>query len=413
MKILQLTKKLPFPLTSGEAWAVTALAKGLKAGGAEIDLFTLYPNQKIKVSNEDEEVRQKLLSRTVYSEVEIVDTTISTTKRGALENLVTKASYHADRFDHQVVKEALASWMQRHRYQAVLVETIYMMHYVDTIKKLNPDIKVLLRAHNVEHVIWERYAEGLGTVKSWYFKEQSKRLKAWESKVMAEVDLILPVSEHDASVIRDLLYKNKSNADLLVAPIGMEARDHASQSSQKEVSSSITLGYIGLLDWRPNVEGLQWFLREVWPVIIDKYPMLMLRIAGKNGGDLKLPNAKGVQLVGEVEDSDRFLRSVDVMIAPLLSGSGTRVKILQALRVQVPVICTSLAKEGLLLRHRQEVLIADTGEEWLEAIASLIDEETVRSSFREDMIVRGKQYLVEHHDSIKIAQSILAAISDL
>ena len=230
---------------------------------------------------------------------------------------------------------------------------------------------------------------------------------------MAEVDFILPLSEHDASVIRDLLHKNKSNADLLVAPIGMEARDRASQSSQKEVSSSITLGYIGLLDWRPNVEGLQWFLREVWPVIIDKYPMLMLRIAGKNGGDLKLPNAKGVQLVGEVEDSDRFLRSVDVMIAPLLSGSGTRVKILQALRVQVPVICTSLAKEGLLLRHRQEVLIADTGEEWLEAIASLIDEETERSSFREDMIVRGKQYLVEHHDSIKIAQSILAAISDL
>lgn len=412
MNILQITKKLPFPLTSGEAWAVTALAEGLHNCGAVIDLFTIYPDRGDNVSNEDEEIRQKLKTRTVYSEVQIVDATIATSKRGALENLISGESYHADRFDQDEVRDALESWMQRHRYDVVLVETIYMMHYVKTIKKLNPDVKVVLRAHNVEHVIWERYAEGLGSMKSWYFKDQSKRLKAWETKVMAEADLILPVSKHDEEVIRRLL-DVKKKVGMLIAPIGMKTADHSNIRIAKinGIGSSLTLGYIGLLDWRPNVEGLQWFLKEVWPVLKEVQPNIKLKIAGKNGGDLKLPKVEGVKVLGAVADSDAFLRSIDVMIAPLLSGSGTRVKILQALRVSVPVISTTIAKEGLTVVHRREILIADNPQEWQEAVSALHGHHGARSSLVEDMIVQGKQYLVEHHDIDQIAQSVMSRIS--
>lgn len=412
MNILQITKKLPFPLTSGEAWAVTALAEGLHNCGAVIDLFTIYPDRGDNVSNEDEEIRQKLKTRTVYSEVQIVDATIATSKRGALENLISGESYHADRFDQDEVRDALESWMQRHRYDVVLVETIYMMHYVKTIKKLNPDVKVVLRAHNVEHVIWERYAEGLGSMKSWYFKDQSKRLKAWETKVMTEADLILPVSKHDEEVIRRLL-DVKKKVGMLIAPIGMKTADHSNIRIAKinGIGSSLTLGYIGLLDWRPNVEGLQWFLKEVWPVLKEVQPNIKLKIAGKNGGDLKLPKVEGVKVLGAVADSDAFLRSIDVMIAPLLSGSGTRVKILQALRVSVPVISTTIAKEGLTVVHRREILIADNPQEWQEAVSALHGHHGARSSLVEDMIVQGKQYLVEHHDIDQIAQSVMSRIS--
>ncbi len=418
MKILQITKKLPFPLTSGEAWAVTALSKGLKACGADIDLFTIYPKEEDHVSNEDEEVRQKLRGRTVYSEVEIVDTTITTTKRGALGNLVSGESYHADRFDQEVVRDALEAWMQRHRYQVVIVETVYMMHYVQVIKTLNPYIKVVLRAHNVEHAIWERYANGLGNVKSWYFKEQSKRLRAWEIKVMKETDLILPVSDHDAEVIKSMLEgkdEKEHAGELLVTPIGMSVSDIVSgkELGDKDENASLTLGYIGLLDWRPNVEGLQWFLKEVWPSIIESDPDVKLKIAGKNGDALKLQKAENVEVVGEVADSDIFLRSVDVMIAPLLTGSGTRVKILQALRVQVPVICTSIAKEGLALTHQKELLIADVAAEWVDAVEVLKSQETETSNVAKDMIVHGQQYLLEHHNINKIAQAVMSAISSL
>ena len=414
MNILQITKKLPFPLTSGEAWAVTALAEGLHNCGVVLDLFTIYPNRGDNVSNEDEEIRQKLRTRRVYSEVEIVDTIITTSRRGSLENLVSRGSYHADRFDQEKVRKSLESWMQRHRYDVVLVETVYMMHYVRTIKKLNPDIKVILRAHNVEHVIWLRYAEGLGAMKSWYFKDQSKRLKAWEAEVMAQADLVLPVSGHDQDVIKRLLNNNEEVA-MLVAPIGMKVADQSkvAKNDIEKKKDSLILGYIGLLDWRPNVEGLQWFLKEVWPDLKKTHLNVELKIAGKNGEDLKLPRSEAVQVIGAVVDSDAFLRSVDVMIAPLLSGSGIRVKILQALRLQVPVISTSIAKEGLALEHRKEILIADTAEEWQASVRFIIGDGPSTSSSLEDMIVQGKQYLVQHHDIDQIAQSVMSAISSL
>ena len=405
-------------MTSGEAWAVTALAEGLKSSGAEIDLFTIYPMQEDKVSNKDEEVRQKLRSRTVYSEVEIVDTEIITTKRGALENLVTGASYHADRFDQDIVRDALSSWMQRHRYQVVLVETVYMMHYVAVVKRFNPDIKVVLRAHNVEHVIWQRYAKGLGSVKSWYFNDQSKRLKSWEVKMMEDADLILPVSQNDADIIKSLLVEGHTEhriPEIQVSPIGMRIKNTANKvPAEVDVDvRPLTLGYIGLLDWRPNIEGLLWFINKVWPTIIKDYPKTQFKIAGKNGQTLKLPKTENVSVVGEVAESDAFLRSIDVMIAPLLSGSGTRVKILQALSLQVPVICTSIAKEGLGLTHGKEVIIVDTPEEWITAISKLRCDEVEVAEISKDMITHGKLYLKEHHDIDKIGRTTMSVISSL
>lgn len=418
MRILQLTKKLPFPLTSGEAWAVTTLAEGLKSNGAEIDLFTIYPKQEAKVSNKEEEVRQRLRGRTVYSEVEIVDTEIMTSKRGALENLVTGTSYHADRFDQDIVRDALGSWMQRHRYEAVLVETVYMMHYVEIVKSYNPDIKVVLRAHNVEHVIWQRYAKGLGSVKSWYFKDQSKRLKSWEVKMMEGADLILPVSENDADIIKGLLTESHSEErmpKIYVSPIGMRVKDKSKKVYSEVLGNDqpLTLGYIGLLDWRPNVEGLNWFINSVWPAILKDHPNIVLKIAGRNSHILKLPKAENVTVVGEVIDSDAFFSSLDVMIAPLLSGSGTRVKILQSLRVRVPVICTNVAKEGLELTHEKEVFIADSAEEWTIAVSKLLDGADETSNISKDMVVQGQVYLEAHHDINRIGRTTMSVISSL
>lgn len=397
MRILQLTKKFPFPRKDGEAWAVLALAEGLSNSGAIMDLFSISPENHIK----ENESLDGLKRTNIYNQIHLTEADTNPRRLTALLNIFSTKSYHEERYDIKNVANALSVFVKDKSYDCIIAETVFMMSFAMRIKGMT---NVILRAHNIEHLIWHRYAIRKGYVKAKYFKLQSERLKRYELDMMNKADAILPLSSYDNDLIHDRLgIKTKS----MVAPIGMPTLD---QVIKEKDGLPLIIGFIGSLDWRPNAEGIKWFIEEVWPLIFDSDREVRFMIAGRSGGDLeKFRSVDGVAVVGEVEDSNQFIRALDILVAPILSGSGTRVKILQSLSIGVPVVATTMAMEGLELHDNKEILVADAPSEWAKAIDQLADNLELWLSISKG----GQSYLKRNHNVLSIGSAVKSFISKI
>jgi glycosyltransferase involved in cell wall biosynthesis len=134
-----------------------------------------------------------------------------------------------------------------------------------------------------------------------------------------------------------------------------------------------TLFHLGAMDWRPNKEGLEWFLDEVWPDIEKLSGELRFYIAGKNMQKQFFDyDSDNLIVEGEVFDAVEFMNSKAIMIVPLLSGSGMRVKIIEGMLMQKCIIATTMAAEGISCENGKDIMIADTPDEFYRAILQCI-----------------------------------------
>ncbi|HHJ49341.1 MAG TPA: glycosyl transferase family 1, partial [Phaeodactylibacter sp.] len=175
MRILQLCKKFPWPARDGESVAVTHLSKALSQEGAEVSLLAM---NTIKHRFEQNALPEALRH---YAKVDKVPVDNRIKPLQALYNLVfSRESYHIRRFVVPAFAERLKKWLQEEEFDVVLLETLYLMPYVDVIRKYSK-AKILLRSHNVEHEIWERIAANeRNLLKRSYLEVLARRLKAYE-----------------------------------------------------------------------------------------------------------------------------------------------------------------------------------------------------------------------------------------
>lgn len=253
----------------------------------------------------------------------------------------------------------------------------------------------------MEHEIWERIAQNTKFLpKKLYIGYLTRKLKSEEITYLQEYDYLLAISERDLKRYRDLGYaKNASTI-----PIGIETKEYKSIKSNVSVKTDhIRPSFIGSLDWAPNIEGLQWFLDHIWPELISEYPELKFHIAGKNAIKEKEYYRKGIVYHGEVSSAIDFLRKTNVLIVPLLSGSGMRAKILEGMALGMTVITTSLGLEGIPAENKKHVLIADTLKDFKDIFAMLYDDP-------EQIYVigaRARTFILERYDSVIVAHKLL------
>jgi glycosyltransferase involved in cell wall biosynthesis len=154
------------------------------------------------------------------------------------------------------------------------------------------------------------------------------------------------------------------------------------------------------MDWYPNLEGIEWFLDNVWEKIRSLYPELVFRIAGRNMPDsLRRRQIQNVEVVGEVEDAKLFMRENGILIVPLWSGSGVRIKIIEAMAIGKTVITTSIGLKGIMAIDKKHVLIADTPQMFVEAVRFCMEE-----PFACEQIGKNAQeFIKENHNNKRIA----------
>lgn len=392
MKILQLCKKFPFPLKDGEAIAVTHLSKALHQLGAEITLLAMNTKKHFF------DIQQLPADFNHYRQIHFVEVDNELKYSAALRNLFSNESYHISRFVSEEYARFLTRLLQKNKFDVIQLETLYLAPYIPIIRKYS-DATIAMRAHNVEHEIWERVTQNTSfPLKKWYLNHLTKKLKNFEVNQLNNYDLLVAISQRDLETYQKLGYQGKG----IVIPIGIDQDDyHPNPASyQKEISIS----FIGSLDWMPNTEGLQWFLDNVWQKLLEKFPKLTLHIAGRNTPEsIRKINQPNVKVYGEVPSAVDFINEHSVMIVPLLSGSGMRAKILEGMALGKVVVTTSLGLEGVAASHKKEVLVADTVEEFLNCFQYCIESNGQLSKIGQ----LAQEFVIDHYDNINVAQQLM------
>jgi glycosyltransferase involved in cell wall biosynthesis len=398
MKILQLCKKFPYPFKDGESIAVTTLSRALAQLGCELSMLAM------NTSKHYFDVKKTPPQLNYYREIQTVGIDNRIRIRDAFLNLFSKESYHISRFISGDFRKKLIRLLKENEYEVIQLETLYLAPYIPVIRQYSGAI-VSMRAHNVEHEIWERISSNTTFFpKRWYLNHLTTKLKAYEVAQLKLYDILVPISSRDLSTFQSMRYRSKAQ----VTPIGLDSRGY--QPDYSSYRRPLSISFIGSLDWMPNQEGLKWFLDGVWPVLRRQFPALQLHVAGRNTPEwLYRLRQKNIVVHGEVPDARSFINQHSLMVVPLLSGSGMRAKILESMALGKVVLSTTLGLEGIPARDGKEVFVADHPKAFAEIIRHCYQNRKIL----EHMGRKARHFVVEKYDSMSIAQQLLDVYESL
>lgn len=362
MKVLFLCKKFPYPLKDGESIAVTNLCKELKALGCQITLLCM------NTSKHYVDTRSIPADFDYFTKIHAVDLDNSLKPWRAIASMVSGESYHVSRFNSVVFRSKLIQVLKEEKFDIIQLETLYLAPYIDTIRAYSK-ARIVMRAHNVEHEIWERITQNTGSnIRKWYLGHLTRKLREYEIEQFPAYDYLVTLTDRDLIQFKEKGYKNGASS----APIGFDVSQYP--YCPPVFGKKMSLCFIGSLDWTPNLEGLNWFLQSCWPLINKKWPGITFHIAGRNTPmsllQLKLPN---VIVHGEVHDAREFISNYSAMIVPLFSGSGMRVKIVEGMVMGKVIISTPLGREGIEGNHKEHLLEANDVNEFLNNIQYCVE----------------------------------------
>jgi glycosyltransferase involved in cell wall biosynthesis len=365
MKVLHLTNKPIFPVVDGGCVAMYRFLQTMLHLGYEVKNITVEtPKHPF-----DPSAYPERLSQIIRPESFFIDTTVRA--KAALFSLFRKSSYNVERFYDAGFEAMLIQELEKQRYGLIVLESAYLLPYVDCIRT-HSEAQIIVRAHNVEYQIWERLAVAeIGILKRWFLKRLARDLKQFEISALATVDGIACISATDEALFRQLGVKTPTT----VIPVSMEL-----PQSQEVDHTQTDFFYLASMNWRPNVEAVDWLIREIFPQILQKLPQARLHLAGSFMPDKLLKSSfPNVTVHGHVADPQAFMAQHGILLSPLRSGSGVRIKILEALALGIPVISTATGVEGIPVQHGISYLNAETAEAFAEAAAALSPDITKRA----------------------------------
>ena len=391
-KILQIAYRMPFPDTDGGAIGIKNIAMGLQQAGAEVH-FLGYNTQKHYVS---------LSEIPAYFKDKIDITSIAINNNpsilGALVNLLSSKSFHEVRFQTTAMEVALVKVLKLNSFDIIHIDGPFMAWLIPIIRQ-NSKAKIVIRAHNLEFMIWKRIAnESKHSLKKWYFNLQAERIRKLELNVFKNADAVIAITAIDQKYIAE----NQPLTKTFISPAGVDLQRFCANDSPLINNSSIC--FLGSLEWLPNQEGMDWFLDKVWPLVTIKNPNIVFNLAGRRMPErFKNSNLHGLNAVGEVESAVDFLNNNSIVIVPLLSGSGMRIKIIEAMSLGRIVISTSVGAEGLHVEHLKNILIADK----IEDFANWIIE--VENNFTDYLYLgeNAKKIILEQYNNQDITHQLL------
>ena len=337
---------------------MNSIITGLLDAGHQVKVMAINSDKyHVKASDIPDDYKKK-------TGIELIKVDLRVRPMKAFLNLFTKKSYHVERFISERFKKKLKQLLEKEHFDVVQLEMLYMTPYVETIRE-NSKAMIVLRAHNVEHKIWERIAkETKFFLKRWYINHLAKTLKEYELNALETVDGIAAITRKDAAYFRK--YCSKPIIDI---PYGVYPEEF---TPKYEIEGKPKFYHIGSMNWMPNEEGIRWFIDEVLPKTIEKVPDFVYHLAGRSMPEwLTTLKSLHVNVIGEVPDAKAFVAQHDVAIVPLLSGSGIRIKIIESMAMGKTVITTRVGAEGILYDEDVNIIIAENKAKMVEAIRSL------------------------------------------
>ncbi|MAZ30462.1 MAG: hypothetical protein CMP57_00025 [Flavobacteriales bacterium] len=346
-KILILSHKPPFPKADGGAIAIAQLLEIL-----------LPKNEVTFLSIETDKHPSSLQIKDPHLNFQSVYVNTKISLLEVVKNLFRNKSYILSRFTCKAYEFALKTILKKTNFDIVVFESLFTSSYLPIVKKIS-SATLIYRSHNIEHQIWgeHRKSSTNNPFINAYLKLQAIRLKKEEIAFWNSVDRIACISLNDLKVISTYTKVKINLLGLFIKKI------------DKKINNSFEhtdFFHLGAMDWKPNQVGIQWICDKVWPTFNKIYPLSTFHIAGRGmPKSLLMKKRENIINHSEVLSAEHFISKHKVMLVPLFSGSGIRVKIIEGLAHGKCIIGTSIALKGITCTHMKNIIIADSVEDFI------------------------------------------------
>lgn len=377
LQVLLVSPFLPYPPSSGARIRIYHLLRGL----AQRHDVTLLAGIN------DERERDHVESLRAYCR-EIVAVMISGTPRSPgvhVRNLLSATPYYRLAMCSTPFRAQFAALMQRRRFDVIQVELLHAANIAASARGASR----ILDMHNVESVYFRRLVRNMRpSLRQMLLLTDALKLPAYERRMISAFDHCLAVSEKDAALLQRLVPR----ARIRVIPNGVDPTEFSPRDSGPRPNSLV---FTASFAYPPNVDAMLFFCREVFPCIRNQVPAVHLRIVGQQPPPTieALGGLPGIEVTGKVPDVRPHLAGAAVVIVPLRIGSGTRLKILEAMAMGKPVVSTSVGAEGLCVSPGRDLEIADSATAFANATVALLRD----SERRACLGAQARRTVIQHY----------------
>ena len=302
-----------------------------------------------------------------------------------LGHLSARPPYAVSRFAHAKVQKQLQTWFRERRFDVAVCD------FLDAAVNFPGSLSIpsVLFQHNVESEIWRRHAATAGNpAKKMIYRMEFRKMLRYERAAVCKFQHVIAVSDSDRSLMTQWVDGDR----VTVVPTGVDLAqyrpDPANSDPNPLDASAPLITFVGAMDWEPNVDGVEYFCTEVWPLIKAEVPRARFRIVGRNP-DRRVqkwasPSMNGegsIEVTGRVPSVVEYLRQSAVVIVPLRIGGGTRLKIYEAMATGKAVVSTTVGAEGLDVNHGRDIILADDPRSFAQAVIMLLRDPELRRRY--------------------------------
>jgi glycosyltransferase involved in cell wall biosynthesis len=328
-----------------------------------------------------------------------------------LAHLRAQPPYAVSRFAHAKVQKQIQTWFREQRFDVAVCD--FLDAAVNFPGKLS--IPSVLFQHNVESEIWRRHAAMAGNpAKKMLYAMEFRKMFRYERAIVCKFQHVIAVSDNDRRILAQWVDGDR----ITVVPTGVDLAEYRpgpaetdKMATDSSSASAPLLTFVGAMDWEPNIDGIEYFCSEVWPLITAEVPRARLRIVGRNPdrrvqkwassadarsiddpsiGDHSVDHHSvdhhsidhhSIEVTGRVPSVVEHLRQSAVVIVPLRIGGGTRLKIYEAMATGKAVVSTTVGAEGLDVQHGRDIILADDPGSFAQAVIMLLRDPELRRRY--------------------------------
>lgn len=360
MKILYLSPQFVYPADDGGKISIYNTVKQYHRLGCEVDFIT-FSDHAIEDDN------LKHLSQ--FSNLHVIKYSTKNTKLRILRSVFDNYPLYLRKHINRNLINQIISYVSSKKYDFIQAEHSSMaplaLYLKETLK-----IPAFLRLQNIEHKIWQRYSEVLSVVnpKRYYVGRQARLLGNNEAEMFSKFDMCFTITDEDLKIAQHM----SPNGKFLTIHPGVDFNKFSPQKNINRTTNELL--HIAFFRWIHNIDAIEWFVHQVMPDLIKLFPTVKLNVIGKGTpANLLNKTINNSYFHGYVDDISPLMNKSLMFVAPLFVGSGIRIKILEALAMELPVIATSIAAEGIPKMKNNGIIIADDKESFVRAISLLIN----------------------------------------
>ncbi|MFN8529428.1 MAG: glycosyltransferase [Anaerolineae bacterium] len=369
MRVLIVTSTPPYPAHQGGALRVNGIVQGLSHHGHHLTLLCF---------TEDQNSASYAPLEAFCERIETLPMPHRTREQRLRELALSTRPDIAGRLDSDPLRERMRALIAAQDFDLIQFEGIEMAIYLPYALELKRQgvtrARLVYDSFNAEAALQRIIAqvEGRSLTRlpmAVYSRIQALRIARFERQICQQADAVIAVSAEDADALRDY----RSDRTIHVLSSGIMTGEYADHPQKLDLGERV-LVFTGKMDYRPNIDAMQWFASDVFPAVQDEYPDTKLYIVGQKPHAAldSLRTRQGIEITGWVPDVQPYLRAASLYVAPLRMGSGTRLKLLEAMAAGCAVVATTIAASGLIDEVRSTLCIADDAQTQIRTVLDLL-----------------------------------------